>query len=120
VDDAEAALLKQSLTVLCALCLRREHQAPKPGCTAKCKGDASINCGGPGGPQGSAINIMKIECGYVDDGWGFSVLMVCFVVGAAYVGGGIAWNAKIHGKRGKEALPHQVRACHQSDLRPLI
>ena len=88
----------------------REHKAPKPGCTAKCRGDTSITCGGPGGPQGSAISIMKIECGYVDDGWGFSVIMLFLVVGGAYTGGGIAWNAKVHGKRGREALPHQVNS----------
>ena len=39
---------------------RSEHKAPAPGCTAKCRGDPSISCGGPGGPQGSAISIMKI------------------------------------------------------------
>ena len=46
----------------------------------------------------------------MDDGWGFSVLLLFFVIGAAYTGGGIAWNAQMHGKRGREALPHQVRS----------
>ena len=58
-----------------AMDILKTPTAPKPGCTAKCKGDNSVDCGGPGGPQGSAINIMKIECGYVDDGWGFSVVV---------------------------------------------
>ena len=63
-----------------AMSILTQHQAPKPGCTAKCRGDPSITCGGPGGAQGSAIEITKIECGYVDDGWGFSVLIIIVVV----------------------------------------
>jgi hypothetical protein len=107
------------LTMLCD----SEHKAPAPGCTAKCRGDPSITCGGPGGAQGSAISIMKIECGYVDDGWGFSVILVFLVVGSAYLGGGIAWNAKLHGKRGWDALPHQVRLPRiprQEDLGDIV
>ena len=45
----------------------------------------------------------------MDDGWGFSVIVLFLVIGSSYTGGGIAWNAKVHGKRGWDALPHQVR-----------
>jgi hypothetical protein len=82
------------------------HTAPKPGCSAKCKGDPSITCGGPGGPQGSAVEITRIECGYIDDGWGFSVVVLLFALGGGYISGFSAWNVIVHGKRGKQALPH--------------
>ena len=70
---------------------------------------------------------MKIECGYVDDGWGFSVVVsvappaprerpgqavlvsqvLLLVVGVAYLGAGIAYNSQVRGKRGLAALPHR-------------
>jgi hypothetical protein len=35
-------------------------------------------------------------------------------------GGGIAWNAKMHGKRGKEALPHPSLNTRNSLLQPCM
>ena len=69
-------------------------------CTIACEGQLSEICGG-----GCAIDVYQLDCG---SDWGWAVILILFIGGGLYAGGGVVHSHKIQGKPlGVEALPHR-------------
>lgn len=68
------------------------------GCNLKCPGAAGTICGGS-----NFASVWKVEC----TAWGGTFLVALAAAGVVYAAGGVAYNIKVRGLSGLDALPHR-------------